>query len=468
MGHRPNILFILSDDQGPWALGCSGNDEILTPHLDSLAERGARLENFFCASPVCSPARATLLTGAVPSGHGVHDFLVGHEAGEAGIDFLEGQPLFTATLADNGYSLGFVGKWHLGASNRPRTGFRYWYALEGGSSDYHEATIYRGSAKETPLAYLTDVFADEAIAFLEAGARSPQPFFLSLNFTAPHKPWTGQHPERFERMYRDCSFDSCPQERAHPWLATKNGAAIAGESDTRTALIGYFAAVTAMDEAVGRVLNRLRELGLAEDTLVVFSSDNGFNCGHHGIWGKGNGTLPLNMYDSSIKVPAIFAFPGRIPEGQVLSDLVSGYDMAATLLELAGIDSYEFEQGPGRSFARLLADGWSEAERRPVVVYDEYGPVRMIRTHDWKYVHRYPLGPHELYDLQSDPDERRNEIGNPSNAGRVADLRRQLHSWFSLHTTAQRDGCCLPVSGGGQAEMVREDPLNAFIPREIS
>lgn len=468
MAGRPNILFILSDDQGPWALGCSGNNEILTPHLDSLAERGARLENFFCSSPVCSPARASLLTGGVPSGHGVHDFLVGHEAGEEGVDFLEGQRLFTDALVDDGYTVALVGKWHLGASDRPRDGFSHWFALEGGSSDYHNATVYRGSAKETPMSYLTDVFADEAIAFLEEGDSNPRPFFLSLNFTAPHKPWTGQHPERFERMYEDCAFESCPQEKPHPWLATKNGMPIAGETDVRSALVGYFAAVSAMDDAVGRVLNRLQELGLTENTLVVFSSDNGFNCGHHGVWGKGNGTLPLNMYDSSVKVPAIFCFPGKIPAGQVVDDLLSGYDMAATLLDLAGIAPDEFEQGPGRSFASVLLDPGLHAKHRPVVVFDEYGPVRMIRTREWKYVHRYPLGPHELYHLQSDPGEARNEFSNPTNSALVAELSRQLHSWFSVHATAKRDGSFLPVSGGGQSGMVTEDPLNAFIPRQIS
>lgn len=471
---RPNILFILSDDQGPWALGCAGNDEMITPNLDSLAESGMRLENFFCASPVCSPARATLLTGQVPSGHGVHDFLDGHEAGGDGIDFLSDRRLFTDDLAASGYSLAHIGKWHLGASDRPRAGFEHWLALEGGSSDYHNATVYRGSAgtgrasAEKVTGYLTDFFADEAIAYLEGQATKAHPFFLSLNFTAPHKPWTGQHPERLERFYDECAFRSCPQESPHLWLATKDGKPIAGEPDARSALVGYFAAVTAMDEALGRVLRRLYELGQTENTVVVFSSDNGFSCGQHGFWGKGNGTLPLNMYDSSVKVPAIFVQPGRIPSG-VLPNLLSAYDMAATLLDLAGLDQAGFEQGPGRSFAGLLlGQNPQEDQHRPVVVFDEYGPVRMIRTEEWKYVHRYPLGPHELYDLRADPDERKNEFGNPVHAHLVASMRREMHSWFSRHAAPGLDGSFLPVSGGGQRSPVREDPLNAFVPRDVS
>lgn len=475
MAARPNILFILSDDQGPWALGHAGNAEILTPNLDILADTGARLENFFCASPVCSPARATLLTGMVPSRHGVHDFLAGHEAGSEGVDFLAGQPVFTDVLAENGYTLGHIGKWHLGASDKPRSCFDHWFALEGGSSDYHNATVYRGTgagmsgggvaARVTVTRYLTDAFAEEAMQFLEKRPRSADPFFLALNFTAPHKPWTGQHPERFVRLYEDCAFLSCPQEDQHPWQAMKNGRAIAGEPETRSALIGYFAAVSAMDEAIGRVLGRLQDLGLTEDTLVLFSSDNGFNCGHHGFWGKGNGTLPLNLYDTSVKVPAIFSQPGRIPSGRILQDLLSAYDIAATLLDLAGLDPAGFEQGPGRSFADLLLGREVRDEQHPVVVFDEYGPARMIRTRDWKYVHRYPLGPHELYDLRNDPGERNNEVGNPTHTERIADLRRTMHSWFSRHAAAQLDGSFLPVSGGGQSGLVGEDPLGAFIPR---
>ena len=482
---KPNILFILSDDQGAWALGAAGNPDIHTPHLDALAARGTRLENFFCVSPVCSPARASLLTGDIPSHHGVHDYLAGVETGQGAVDYLAGQRLFTDDLAAAGYRLGLSGKWHLGANDVPCPGFTHWYALAGGGSPYHRSVMYRSDAgnshRELVTDYLTDVITNDALGFIDAASRDAQPFFLALNYTAPHKPWKGQHPPEFEELYRDCGFDSCPQEATHPWTPTVDGAPIGGEADVRAALVGYFAAVSAMDAGIGLVLGRLEELGIEENTLVIFSSDNGFNCGHHGIWGKGNGTYPQNVYDSSIKVPAIFALPGRIRPGAVVTELLSAYDLAATVLELVGLDPAPFEAGPGQSFAELLgaspsAGGEGNAQNpddggRPtgtgepaVVVFDEYGPVRMIRSMDWKYVHRYPHGPHELYDLAADPEERVNLVAQGAHAARVAAMRTQLHEWFERHCVPGLDGRWLPVAGAGQTAPVQQDPFGAFTP----
>ncbi len=465
---KPNILFILSDDQGAWALGCAGNPEIHTPNLDGLAARGTRLENFFCASPVCSPARASLMTGNIPSRHGVHDYLAGVETGPQAIDYLQGQRLFTDDLADAGYRLGLSGKWHLGANDAPRKGFSHWFALEGGGSPYDRSVMYRfdggTSHRETVTEYLTDAITGDALDFINGASQEPEPFFLALNYTAPHKPWKGQHPPEFEDLYSDCGFSSCPQEAMHPWTPTVDGVPIGGEADVHAALVGYFAAVSAMDAGIGTVLSRLEQLGIQDNTLVVFSSDNGFNCGHHGIWGKGNGTFPQNVYDSSVKVPAIFALPGRIRQGSVLTELLSAYDLAATILELAGVNHSPFEDGPGRSFAELLGGLPPAAGDRAVVVFDEYGPVRMIRSTDWKYVHRYPHGPHELYDLVADPDERVNLVDQPAHSARVSAMRSRLQEWFQRHGVPGLDGSWLPVAGAGQTASVLDDPLGAFTP----
>ncbi|MDR2996791.1 MAG: sulfatase-like hydrolase/transferase [Microbacterium sp.] len=463
---HPNIIVFLSDDQGPWALGAAGNTEIRTPNLDALAARGARLDRFFCASPVCSPARASLLTGRIPSSHGVHDYLDGPHTGPDSVDFLAGSPTYTDALADAGYRLGLSGKWHLGASDAPRRGFVHWYALQGGGSPYHDAPMLRGAEPEIATGYLTDAIADDAIAFLDEEANREHPFFLAVNFTAPHKPFAGQHPDEYTDLYRDCAFESCPQERPHPWLQTLGGGPIGGEPGAREALIGYFAAVSAMDSAIGRVLDRLRTHDLEQETIVVFLSDNGFNCGHHGIWGKGNGTFPMNMYDESVMVPFIVSAPGRVAEGRVVDDLLSAYDFPSTLLDLAGLDGAAFEGGPGRSFAALLADAPDVAsdEERAVVVHSEYGPVRMIRTRARKYVHRFPYGPHEFYDLEFDPGERANLVDEQAHAEEVAELRRRMHGWFAEHATREFDGSALPVWGAGQLTPLGDDPTAAFAP----
>jgi arylsulfatase A-like enzyme len=458
---RPNVVFILSDDQGPWALGCAGNSEIRTPHLDSLAGSGTRMESFFCTSPVCSPARASLLTGRIPSQHGVHDWIRDGNDGPDSIPYLSGQIGYTEVLAAQGYRCGLSGKWHLGDSARSQKGFSHWYAHQKGSGHYYDAPMYREGRLVHEPGYVTDLITDDALAFMKECSEGDQPFYVSVHYTAPHSPWLdGEHPPEITSLYADCPFTSCPQEPHHPQAVLRMNAA-----DARDCLIGYFAAVTAMDRNIGRLLRSLEELGLRESTLVCFVSDNGFNCGHHGIWGKGNGTLDLNMYDTSVKVPAIFSQPGRIEEGIVCEELVSGYDFAPTLLDYLGFEMPELTSGervllrPGRSFACLLEGAAQEAEGdERVVVFDEYGRTRMVRTREWKYVHRH-AGSDELYDLHDDPEERENLVDNVARRSLVAELKATLEDWFARHADPGRDGAEEPVSGNGQTGLVGQGKL---------
>jgi arylsulfatase A-like enzyme len=223
--------------------------------------------------------------------------------------------------------------------------------------------------------------------------------------------------------------------------------------DIKENLKGYYAAVTAMDSDVGRIVAEIEAAGLLENTLFCFLSDNGFNCGHHGIWGKGNGTFPVNMYDTSVKVPVIMSLPGRISEDAVNTDLLSGYDFLPTLLDIVGLENPAAERLPGKSFAPAL-EGKPLNKREGIVVFDEYGPVRMIRTKRWKYVHRYQFGPHELYDLENDPEERYNRVRYPDYQEVVRDLRLRLDDWFCRYVDPSLDGARLPVTGKGQINLV--------------
>ena len=234
----------------------------------------------------------------------------------------------------------------------------------------------------------------------------------------------------------------------------------------RESLKGYFAAITALDLNVGRILERLGQLGIRDNTLVVFSSDNGYSCGHHGFWHKGNGTFPLNMYENSVKVPFIVSHPGRIPAGRVSEAMVSQYDFMPTLLDYLGLPDPNDDMSPGRSFLPALSGETNDAGEE-IVVFDEYGPVRMIRTREWKYVHRYPYGPHELYDLVNDPGERSNLVEDRSRKGLIADMRLQMSAWFDRYVLPGLDGARFPVTGGGQAAKVREGQCGegAFFPR---
>ncbi|MDE2848025.1 MAG: sulfatase-like hydrolase/transferase [Gemmatimonadota bacterium] len=459
---RPNVLCILTDDQGVWAAGCYGNGEIRTPHIDRIAETGVRFERFFVATPVCSPSRATLLTGRIPSQHGVHDWIRGGNVGEDAASYLEGETAYTDVLAAHGWRCGLSGKWHLGNSTLPQHGFSHWFTHQFGGGPYNDAPMVRNGVPVTEPGYVTNVITDDALAFIDRHANQDDPFYLSVHYTAPHSPWTG-HPQDIVDSYDDCPFDSCPQEPVHPWA----GGLTRECMGDRESLKGYFAAVTAMDLDVGRLLDRLDHHGIREDTLVVFLSDNGFSLGHHGFWGKGNGTSPLNMYEHSILVPALVSQPGRLPEGAVQPAMISAYDFMPTLLSYLDLSVPWDRNLPGRN----ALDAWmcgaasSDAGRDHVVIFDEYGGTRMIRTESWKYVHRYPDGPDELYDLENDPDERANLADDAGYVRRRRSLRGELEGWFERYADPDRDGWSRPVSGAGQLRPVggdRDDDSPAF------
>ncbi|OQB12680.1 MAG: Arylsulfatase [Firmicutes bacterium ADurb.Bin193] len=460
MKDKPNIVFILTDDQGYWALGCNGNSEIRTPNLDALARDGIRFENFFCTSPVCSPARASILTGKIPSQHGVHDWIVGGNGESDNIDrggtkerieYLKGQTGYTDILAQNGYICGISGKWHLGDSHTPQKSFSHWFVFGGGASKYFNAVMINEKGESIEVSeYLTDVITDDAIGFIEKNAGGDKPFYISVHYNAPHRPWINNHPKELVESYDDCPFESCPSEPMHPWLTHWRGAN--GDRDDapdRECLKEYFAAVTAMDANVGRIMKKLDELGIRENTLVCFMSDNGLNCGHHGIWGKGNGTFPQNMYDTSVKVPFIVSHPGRIPKGVVCDSLLSQYDFMPTLLDYVGLKNPESDKLPGKSFLPILEGGNMDGHEH-LVVFDEYGPVRMIRTREWKYIHRYPYGPCELYDLVADPDERNNLIDDKSKEELIISMRGEMEKWFLKYADPEVDAKSAGVTGTGQ------------------
>ncbi|MDA0746273.1 MAG: sulfatase-like hydrolase/transferase, partial [bacterium] len=376
--------------------------------------------------------------------------------------YLEDEVTYTDILAEHGWTCGLSGKWHLGNSQIPQHGFSHWFAHPFGGGPYNDAPMVRNGELITAPGYVTNVITEDALAFVDRHAGEDAPFYLSVHYTAPHSPWTG-HPQEVVDSYENCPFDSCPQEKRHPWAIELTDRCLGD----REMLKGYFAAVTAMDTDVGRILDKLEERGLREDTLVVFVSDNGFSCGHHGFWGKGNGTYPLNMYENSVKVPAVMSHPGRIPEGYVQPAMVSAYDFMPTLLEYLGMPLPVGRNLPGESFLPALL-GQDDVGREDVVIYDEYGFTRMVRTETCKYIHRYPDGPHELYDLVNDPDERANLADDPAQVQKVAEMKSRLEDWFVRYVDPEKDGRERGVSGGGQLRPVgknREDGSAAFAKR---
>jgi len=501
---RPNIVFILADDHGAWATGCYGNTEVKTPTLDRLAKEGIKYNNFYCASPVCSPARASILTGKIPSQHGVHDWIGGgniniedhkkmhlkikrcypyfdeeemkkyvgdrsyDEIGEDEtlpfIDFkgykaylkrettpycyLEGVLSYTELLKDNGYKCGLSGKWHLGNSAKPQKGFDYWKVISGGGTYYNYPEYMEDGLPVRKEAYVSDVITGDAIEFIEDN--KDRPFYIGVHYTAPHSPWAelDQKKELWD-LYEDCKFDSAPIEKPHPNQAAQRPIGKTKEL-RKQYLRGYYSALSGMDAGIDKIMKKLDELNLSDNTIVIYTSDNGMNLGHHGIWGKGNGTYPMNMFDTSVKVPTLMKVPGV--KHFVSDDLLSHYDIMPTLLDYLKIDLPKHENMPGKSFAELLK-GNKLKENHNIVIYDEYGPVRMIRSKEWKYVHRYPDGPHELFDMINDPYEVHNLIDDLAQESRIAELREGLKAWFKKHVVPNQDGSVLPVTGEGQFDL---------------
>ena len=432
---KPNIIVFLSDDQGVWASGCYGNTEIITPNIDKIAEKGIQFNNFFVATPVCSPSRATFLTGMIPSQHGIHDYISEGNTGKTTIQYLKETITYTDILSDNGWTCGISGKWHLGSSEIPQHGFSDWYVHQKGGGPYYNAPMIKNGELINEPGYITDAITNQAINLLDKYSKNTSPFYISVHYTAPHGPWINNHPKEILDYYNDCKFESCPQEPRHPWaiwLTDEN----LGNIDS---LKGYFAAVTAMDKGIGNILNKLDDLGLTNDTLVIFTSDNGFSCGQKGFWGKGNGTNPRNMYENSIKVPAIFSQPGTIPMGKIETEMISAYDFFPTIIDYVNLPVNNDNKLPGTSFKEALLNS-NYKGKDDIVIFDEYGPVRMIRTKEWKYVHRYPKGPNELYNLIKDNNERNNLINYKKYELLISDLKSKMDKWFLQYVNPNKDG----------------------------
>lgn len=456
----PNILFILSDDQGPWALQPETGGELQAPNLCRLARQGLQCHQHYCASPVCSPARATLLTGRMPSQHGVLDWLAAGNTSDRGceparggelLEYLAGECGYTRVLAGAGYRCALSGKWHLGDGHHPQQGFGHWFVHAKGGGPYMNAPMLRNGEVSREPGYVTDVITDEALRWLDAHRGETAPFYLGVHYTAPHAPWErDQHPaELYDAYYRDCPFESVPAGLRPPEWVEGVSIPVTDAEQRRRSLSGYFAAVSAMDRNIGRLLDWLAREHLREETLVIFTSDNGMNMGHHGVYGKGNATWPLNLFEESVKVPFIVSQPGRIGAGRHDHTLQGQYDFMPTLLDYLGLPLPEGVNLPGRSLAPLWR-GEAAAGDECVVVYDEYGPARMIRTAEWKLVVRGAAGVDELYQMREDPGECRNLAGDPAYAACERELRACLCDWFDRHSVADVSACRGRVDGFGQ------------------
>lgn len=477
---KPNIVFIMSDDQGYWSLGSAGNRDVKTPNLDKLAEKGIRFENFYCSSPVCSPARASIMTGQMPSRHGIQDWIAeGHidrsqldddlilhfnqEESEwyydwpknqlnssTAIDYLEGFRCYTEDLVEAGYTCAISGKWHIGNAGQPQKGFTFWRTLAMGGENYmYPVTLDPDTNKFTlqKNTYVTDWITDNAIEFLDSHDMN-NPFYLQVNYTAPHAPWDEKHHKsELWAEFEDCEFNDFPNEQPHKWSGMTYPSEEARLAQRQIWNRGYCASLLGMDQGIGKIIEHLKQIGVYDNTIFIFTSDNGMAMGHHGIYGKGNGTYPMNMYETSVKVPMIISMPNR--ESGVCDHLFSHYDIYPTILELIGFEGKINSDLPGKSFFPVLK-GEKYDSHDMVIVHSEYGPARMIRSKEWKYVHRYPYGENELYNMVEDPNELNNLVGKNEYADVISDLKYKMELWFHQYTDRETDGRLEANRGIGQ------------------
>lgn len=436
-----NIIVIFNDDHGQWALPSYGNQELRTPTLDYLARTGVQMDNAFTPIPVCSPARACFLTGRLASQHGIHDYLASNDETISQHTWLGQETTLPEILSQNGYQTGLCGKWHLGHDDIPQPGFDYWFSLTGDYPvDHGGSHRYSDNGRILRLhGYKTQIITDRAVEFLR-GLDGNRPFFLFIGYTATHSPWT-DHPPRLLEQYGNCTFADIPRDVTYPFGRQNLESTFPTRTNPREALAQYYAAVSQLDEACGRLLDELEALNLRENTLLVYTSDHGLCCGHHGIWGKGNGTLPLNMVEEALRIPMIFNQPGRLFQSQRRREFVDHLDLFQTLLAYAGIPVEAEGENfyPGRSFCPWLDNSSSIPDWRQVQ-FGEYGHLRMIRTATHKLVRRYPDGPCELFDLRSDPRETINLFDDPAHQILVQDMTTQIEAYFSRYEDPEKSG----------------------------
>lgn len=471
---RPNILFIMTDDHASHAMSCYGSKINQTPNLDRIANEGMRFTNSFCTNSICAPCRAVILTGKYSHLNGLIDNAVAFDGS---------QQTFPKLLQKAGYKTAVVGKWHL---KTDPTGFDYWNILPGQGDYYNPVMIEMGQRKKH-TGYVTDILTDHALGWLK-GRGADKPFCLMYHHKAPHRNWQPslKHLDLYEDTQipepptlfddyegrgraareQDMSIEKTltkadlkltapgnltPEQKAR-WDAAygpRNKAFEVAKLEGRELvrwkyqryMKDYLRCIASVDENVGRVLDYLDQSGLAENTIVIYTSDQGFYLGDHGWFDK------RFMYEESLRMPLVVRYPKEIRPDSVNRDIVLNLDFAETFLDYAGVPVPPEMQG--RSLRPIL-QGQTPTDWRTSMYYHyyEFPGVHSVkrhygvRTQRYKLIHFYnDIDEWELYDLQSDPDELKNLYPD----ARYADVVQELKAELKRLRTHYKDTTGAPV-----------------------
>ncbi|HEV7214305.1 MAG TPA: sulfatase-like hydrolase/transferase [Chloroflexota bacterium] len=440
MADTPNILVIMADDHGQWASGPYGNRDLHTPAMDHLAQRGVRMANAFTPTPVCSPARASFFTGRLPSQHGIQDYLTEVDLPEK--DWLAGETTLPQLLQAAGYQTALVGKWHCGRSWLTPPGFDYWLSYQANQRPHRGKQRFVENGM--PLVhdgYQTPFLTGKALQFLR-GRDAGKPFFLFVGYVDTHSPFA-DHPDRLVSAYRQGGISDLPVAEPDATRGWARMPAPHEPGERLERLAQYYAAVTMIDEQIGALLDDLEGRGELASTLVVYTADHGHMNGQHGLYTKGNATVPQNFYEESIRIPALLSLPGCFPADLVRQEPVDHLDLFQTLLDVANCrldPAFAADRKyPGHSYLPLLEGQratWREEQ------FCEYGNARMLRTARYKLVRHYAphagVYPDELYDLRADPGETHNRIADTELSAIIAELDGRLEAYFARYEQPER------------------------------
>ena len=435
---KRNIILVLSDDHRYDFMGfMKGAPAFLkTPNMDRMARQGAHLANAFVSTSLCSPSRASILTG---------QYMHNHRIVDNQRPAPDGTVFFPQYLQKVGYQTAFVGKWHMGHEHDdPRPGFDHWVSFKG-QGTYFDPTLNINGKRKTFEGYTTDVLTDQALNWLGEDRDEDRPFFLYLSFKAVHYPF--QPAKRHAGRYRDKPVER-PETMANternyqtqPHWVRERRYSIHGIDHMETGPYDndpvpsfddlyhqYCETVHGLDENLGRVLTHLDKTGLSDSTLVLYMGDNGFALGEHGFYDK------RDAFEESIRVPMLAYAPGMIRPGTKVSKMVQNIDIAPTLLEAAGVEHPKSPGMDGRSFLPLLRN--ESIPWRDHILYEYHWEwnfpatptVFAIRSDRYKYIFYHGLWDHDgFYDLQTDPHERHNLINVPAYAERIETMKKQL------------------------------------------
>lgn len=434
--HKPrNIILVLSDDHRYDFMGFMDGPAFLeTPHMDRMARAGAHIQNAFVSTSLCSPSRASILTGQYAHRHGVVD-------NQRPVP--KGTVFFPQYLQRAGFETAFIGKWHMGHDHdAPRPGFDHWVSFRGQGA-YFNPTLNIDGRRTRFEGYTTDILTDQALAWLKQ--KRSKPFFMCLSFKAVHYPFqpAPRHQGRYEKSpikYPETMANTEENYQSQPRWVRERRYGIHGIDHMQTGPFDndpvpsfddlyrrYCETVHGLDENLGRVLDYVDKAGLADSTMVIYMGDNGFELGEHGFYDK------RDAFEESIRVPMLVYAPGLIKPGTKPTQMIQNIDIAPTIMQAAGCPVPKEAKMDGRSFLPLVTG--EKIPWRDTILYEYYWEwnfpatptVFALRSDRYKYIFYHGVWDRNgFYDLETDPVERHNLIDVPIYRDRIDAMRKEL------------------------------------------